>query len=605
MFTPTQIANTERGKTMANNKSSYKAKQSKKRAANENYAKREAREARSGVSFEHCEGENPAVGSKPNDVSWYTSNPELLKAGASFAYGYPLGSPAYLNNENYTDAGKLIVSGISAIDVIPHLGVSVDASSPLNQAVRKMYSFIRHANSGARNYDPADLGLYIGAMDQIYTMFWYGVRAYGTAQIYNPQNRYVPYALLEAQRFNASDVMKNLAKLRYGLNRIATTVNNLTVPDTMTLFKRHRWLFSGIYADGTSPKAQVYMMRPAGYFTFGLDQSTFAGKLSYHSLYETEPFTVDSYLNTLDTMIKPILTNYDEDFGLIAGDIMKAYDVSQLYKLPAVPENYAVVPSYSEEVLSQIQNATLIGNYITGFNYSQDVDIHSVNAGAILNDPRVEVKMRIKPHLLTATNADKHDIQLKNFVSGSQNRLISLSLNNPTPEDTMVATRLTAMLGKPEAYDIIGSSDGYVTITAKNVPILTSGTEFATRLHIFKVDGYGDQYNITEVETDCDAYIPHIVEIENKPGGATVTHDAGIDTYLSMSVRNSHFRFHPMLVATRMKITISIGLQGELLGVMITDLANFYNFEIDNYTVLDKNGLSQLNEIATLALLNI
>lgn len=589
---------------MANTKqSNAKTKQLKKKAANENSMKRNERAAKSGVSFEHCEGDNPAVGSKPNDVSWYTSNPELLKAGASFAYGYPLGSPAYLNNENYVDAGKLIVSGISAIDVIPHLGVSIDASSPLNQAVRKIYSYIRHANSGARNYDPADLGMYLGAMDQIYTMFWYGVRAYGTAQIYNPQNRYVPFALLEAQRFNAADVMKNLAKLRYGLNRIATTVNNLTVPDTMTLFKRHRWLFSGIYADGTSPKAQVYMMRPAGYFKFGLDEVTFAGKLSYQSLYNTEPFTVESYLNMLDNMIKPILTNYDEDFGLIAGDIMKAYDTSQLYKLPAVPENYAVVPTYSEEVLSQIQNATLIGNYITGFNYSQDVDIHSSNAGAILNDPRVTVKMRIAK---TADySANLTDIQLKNFVSGSQNRLISLSLNNPSPEDTMVATRLTAILGKPEAYDIVPDGSFFIDITAKNIPILTAGTEFATRLHIFKVDGYGDQYNITEVETDIDAYLPIVIE-KFTTGSivSTETHDAGIDTYLKMSVRNSHFRFHPMLVATRLELKLDIK-DNVLQSAEISNIANYYNFEIDNYTVLDKNGLSQLNEIATLALLNI
>ena len=593
---------------MANTKQNKRAPKQQNKAAKAEFVKNDTRKKNTGVSFENCEGDNPAVGSKPNDVSWYTSNPELLKAGASFAYGYPLGSPAYLDNENYVDAGKLIVSGISALDVIPHLGVSVDASSPLNQAVRKMYSFIRHANSGARNYDPADLGMYIGAMDQIYTMFWYGVRAYGTAQIYNPQNRYVPFALLEAQRFDATDVMKNLAQLRYGLNRIATIVNNLTVPDTMTLFKRHRWLFSGIYSDGTSPKAQVYMMRPAGYFKFGLESETFAGKLSYTSLYDAPLFTVESYLNVLDEMIKPILTNYDEDFGLIAGDIMKAYDVSQLYKLPAVPENYVVVPTYSEEVLTQIQNATLLGNYISNFNYTQDIDIHSPNAGAILNHPTVDIKLRILPKLASPTTSGTATQDLKNFVSGSANRLISLSIDNPTPEDTMVATRLTAMLGKPEIY-AMGRDENteYIAITAMGTPILTAGTEFATRLHIFKVSGYGDQYSINELEMDMDAYIPHVIERKAKAGGGTdvAEHDAGIDKYLAVSVRNSHFRFHPMLVATRMDLTIEYDEFGNITSANIKNISNFYNFEIDNYTVIDKNGLSQLNEIATLALLNI
>lgn len=594
---------------MANEKQSKtKPTRQSRRPANDNFVKRDTfKEKKKGVSFEHCEGDNPAVGSRPNDVSWYTSNPELLKAGASFAYGYPLGSPAYLNNENYDSAGKLIVSGISAIDIIPHLGVSTDASSPLNQAVRKMYSFIRHANSGARNYDPADLGMYIGAMDQIYTMFWYGVRAYGTAQIYNPQNRYVPYALLEAQRFNAADVMKNLAQLRYGLNRLATTINNLTVPDTMTLFKRHRWLFSGMYADGTSPKAQVYLMRPAGCFTFGLDPSTFAGKLSYQSFHDRELFTVDSYLDLMESMIKPILTNYDEDFGLIAGDIMKAYDVSQLYKLPAVPENYVVVPSYSEEVLSQIQNATLIGNYIDNFNYTQDVDIHSANAGAILNNPTVDVKMQIALDVGSAAKSSKSGLKLNNFVSASQNRLISLNLNNPTPEDTMVATRLTAILGKPATFEVTGHEVGnYIDIVAKNIPILTAGTEFATRLYIYKVDGYGNNYSITKIDVDSDAYLPFVREtLVGDSGNITGDHYAGIDQYLRMSVRNSHFKYHPMVVATRMDLKLTFDNVGAMTGIVIDHLKNYYNFEIDNYTVLDKNGLSQLNEIATLALLNI
>lgn len=601
---------------MANTKQTNNRAKTKKKSFTSNNKvtdpksmRREERSAQTRVSFGNCEETNPAVGSKPNDVSWYTSNPELLKAGASFAYGYPLGSPAYLNNENYVDAGKLIVSGISAIDVIPHLGVSIDASSPLNQAVRKLYSYIRHANSGARNYDPADLGMYIGAMDQIYTMFWYGVRAYGTAQIYNPQNRYVPFALLEAQRFDAADVMKNLAKLRYGLNRIATIVNNLTVPDTMTLFKRHRWLFSGIYSDGISPKAQVYMLRPAGYFKFGLEPETFAGKLSYTSLYDEPLFTVDSYLDLLDDMVKPILTNYDEDFGLIAGDIMKAYDVSQLYKLPAVPEDYVVVPSYSEEVLSQIQNATLIGNYIKNFNYTQEVDIHSPNAGAILNNPTVDITMDIIPKALNPSLVDLPDFQVKNFVSGSQNRLISMSINNPTPEDTMVATRLTAMLGKPVSYSAKHKGIGRleIEVTAKDIPIITAGTEFATRLHIYKVEGYGSKYKISELEVDMDAYIPEVTEEYALSGGGTDSevHDAGIDRYLSTSVRTSHFKYHPMLVATRMKLLLTGDATRKLTKVEISEISNYYNFEIDNYTVLDKNALSQLNEIAVLALLNI
>lgn len=550
------------------------------------------------------------VDTSTNDKSWYSRNPELLKAGASFAYGYPVGSPAYLDNAAYPNAGKLIVSGIAAIEVIPNLGLSRDASSPLNQAIRKMYTYIRHANSGAKNYDPADLGLYIGAMDQIYTMFWYGVRAYGTARLYNAQNRYVPYTLLNAQGFDADDVMKNCAQLRYGLNRIATIVNNLVTPNDLPLLARHRWIFSGLFSDGTSPKSQIYMYRPAGYFTFGLDEQG-AGMLKYTSLStETKGMTVNEYLTLLDKMVNPILTNYDEDFGIISGDIMKAYDANSLYKLPAVPEEFAIAPEYSEEVLSQIQNATLLGNYIHDFNYRQVVEPTAPNAGALIHAPALDVNMdvlnpgggTIPPTVL---------VQSENFVSAAQSRLISLNITNPEPGDTMVATRLTAMVGAPGSFTAEAITKGgkdYVRVIAKDCPLLTAGTEWATRAYIYKVSGYGTAYKVNAIDIDMDAYLPDVViGLENADGTHTELVQRGVvgtDLYLKRSVRLSHFRFHPLIVATMLNLYIAVK-NGAVYLVKCSDIENFYNFEIDNYTVLSESDLEQLNEIAVLSLLNI
>lgn len=546
------------------------------------------------------------VDTSTNDKSWYGRNPELLKAGASFAYGYPVGSPAYLNNAEYPSAGKLIVSGICTIEVIPTLGLSKDASSPLNQAVRKMYTYIRHANSGAKNYDPADLGLYIGAMDQIYTMFWYGVRAYGTARLYNAQNRYVPYTLLEAEGFNADDVMKNCAQLRYGLNRIATIVNNLVTPSDLPLLARHRWIFSGLFSDGTSPKSQIYMYRPAGYFSFKLDEQG-AGMLNYSSLPE-KTLTVNEYLTLLDDMINPILTNYDEDFGIISGDIMKAYDANSLYKLPAVPEEFAIAPEYSEEVLSQVQNTTLLGNYIHDFNYRQIVSPTAANAGALIHDPALDVSMDIKLGSDVFVSSSPVRVVSDNFVSAAQSRLISLNITNPEPGDTMVATRLTAMVGKPKSFAVSAVDKGtdlYARITAKDCPLLTAGTEWATRAYVYKISGYGTSYSVDVLDVDMDAYLPDVTFTGTY--GANPKPDDGVkgtELYLKRSVRLSHFRFHPIVVATMMDMTLQ-ATDSAITGVVIQHLRNYYNFEIDNYTVLSESDLEQLNEIAVLSLLNI
>lgn len=349
------------------------------------------------------------------------------------------------------------------------------------------------------------------------------------------------------------------------------------------------------------------MYRPAGYFSFDLDEQG-AGMLKYTSLStEEKALTVNEYLTILDQMIHPILTNYDEDFGIMSGDIMKAYDANSLYKLPAVPEEFAIAPEYSEEVLSQIQNATLLGNYIHDFNYRQVVNPTAPNAGALVHDPSLDISMDvlIGSHVSVGASVTTN---IKNFVSAAQSRLISLNLTNPEPGDTMVATRLTAMVGKPTDYRVEQVTKGvlrYMRISALNCPILTAGTEWATRAYIYKVAGYGKAYNVSVLDVDMDAYIPDVkftgtfTDPEKPVNGVR-----GTELYLQRSVRLSHFRFHPLVVATMMNVEAN-ATDSVINSVVINNLRNFYNYEIDNYTVLSGTDLEQLNEIAVLSLLNI
>lgn len=349
------------------------------------------------------------------------------------------------------------------------------------------------------------------------------------------------------------------------------------------------------------------MYRPAGYFTFGLDEQG-AGMLEYSSLTtEAQSLTVDAYLTILDQMIRPILTNYDEDFGIISGDIMKAYDANSLYKLPAVPEEFAIAPEYSEEVLSQIQNITLLGNYIHDFNYRQVVSPTAPNAGALIHSPALDVSMQVAigPKVSVSSTAT---VTSENFVSAAQSRLITLNLTNPEPGDTMVATRLTAMVGAPKSFiaEQLGEqTQRFLKVTAKDCPILTAGTEWATRAYIYKVSGYGANYKVNAIDVDMDAYLPNAIFTGTFTGGGQPDNGVkGVELYLQRAVRLSHFRFHPLVVATMMTMRVS-ATDSVINTVTIDNLKNYYNLEIDNYTVLSESDLSQLNEIAVLSLLNI
>ena len=559
-------------------------------------------------------------GDTRNDPSWYISNDSLLKAGASFPYGYPLGAPAYLDNDIYSHAGKLVISGVCAIDLLPTIGVSRNAASPVNVAARKLYSYIRHANSGASNYDAPDLMMYMMAMDSMYSWYWNGVRAYGTVNLYNKQNRYVPDALIHALGFDPDDLRRNYAQLRYALIALAMKINNLVVPNTMTIFERHRWCFSHLWADGTAPKAQLYAFRPKGYYVFAKD-TLGAGKLKWNNvMYATEgtsdvkPLTVQAYLDIMYAMVDPVITNYDEDFGIMSGDIMKAYDASQLYTLPAIAEDYSVMPEYDETVLSQFQNATLTGLPLVGsMDITQVVDPDNVNAGALMYNP-------LWPQLTNTsggqTDLTKYINSYATGVSGPEydvrcmDRLISLNKDEPSPTDTVEATRLT--------------------VTMEPVPdkpamqLSASGTEIAVLGTVYRFRYAKNGMRSMSIRTFKLAnYIPYFGgngSIQYVPSTGSPTPIDSVNTYnwsdlidvFGDLIRLSHFRFHPLMIICLMQINGSallVSADGRNTvkadNATFSDITNFFGMEIDNYTILNADDLQQLHEIATLGEFNI
>lgn len=179
---------------------------------------------------------------KVNDISWYQKNPDLLRAAGNLSFANALGSGIDLTNANCT--AKLAndeqrIPGIAIVHTITGPGLSRDATSGVNIAMRNLYSFVRHANSGHSNYDPVDLMLYLLAMDEAYMVYYRAVRAYGAMFTFNTVNRYAPKALVEALGFDYEDINSNLATFRYAINAFAARINAYAVPTNMPLFKRH------------------------------------------------------------------------------------------------------------------------------------------------------------------------------------------------------------------------------------------------------------------------------------------------------------------------------------------------------------------------------
>lgn len=383
------------------------------------------------------------AGSKDNDPAWYGLNPQLLKDAASFPYAWPLG-----NKLNVGHRGKLInqgsLPGIFIMNWVPTIGYSKDGTSPVNVASINTYSKVRHDNSGHANYDHADYMMYLLAMDSVYAFHSWMRRVYGCMLTYSNTNRYFPRAIVQAMGVDFDDLQGNLADFRQYINTYAIKASALAVPAKMSYMTKHYWMSDGLYYDSQQDKPQTYLFNPLGFYRFALSEGA-----DPHGTLEFEPmFTIADTPNSViagcnayykwkladfieygDNLLAPIIS--DEDFGIMSGDTLKSFGIGGCYTLPVTEETYTVVPSYSGEVLDQIQNATFIGMpSVETMTIDQNV---AIGAGWIIADPQFT-----HPWVDAATESE-----LPGQNAFLVNRFVTFEHGDITPDNTMEATRWT------------------------------------------------------------------------------------------------------------------------------------------------------------------
>lgn len=365
--------------------------------------------------------------SETNDMSWYNANPNLVRDSASIPFTYPLGHPMDLGKAMSKYEHIVNIPGIMVFDVVQGPGISDSNSSALNVASRNIYSFVRFANSGHSNYDHQDLMIYLLAMDEAYSFLYNAIRAYGLLNAFNPENRYAPRTLVRALGWDYDNLIRNQAQFRFAINSYVSKLSQMAVPTTMPIFQRHKWMFSGIYTDGSSMKSQLYGTRQSIYRTYDETGST-GGKLVAHAL--DDLITIEAFYDIVDDIVKPIVGS--EDMGIMSGDILKAYGQSQCIALGNVGDDYKVIPMCDPVVLSQFNNATILpGNkdtrVIASYDITQDP---SLNAGTILYNPYFKW-----PSAMGQIEADVYNA----------NNIVNLYVSDPKPEDVIEATRLMAV----------------------------------------------------------------------------------------------------------------------------------------------------------------
>lgn len=390
-----------------------------------------------------------------NDPSWYTVNGQVLKDVSNFSFNNALGADVTIKGED-GNGGQLTyhtrLPGVMSILTVPTIGIARGEDAPVNIAARNIYSYVRHANSGHSNYDPADLMIYLLAMDSIYTYWSYLVRVYGVAQVYSQTNRYVGDAYLRSMGVDPYSIRTQLADFRAFINMFAVKASVFCVPKTMTYFVRHSWMYSNIYKDEDISKAQVYMYVPAFLYKYMLDTSTGAGYLSAvqiaamagsaGELGSMAQRSVGDLISIGYELLNAMMTQ--EDTGIMSGDILKAYGAENLWKMSQIPEDYAVFPVFSEEVLAQIHNTNFASRVIC--------KIDPENPASTVNDFHgLDIKQM--------TDVGTGYLVFDPIFSGARhlchNKVLDFWKETPTPEDIIVATR--NMLGGDNETALTGS----------------------------------------------------------------------------------------------------------------------------------------------------
>lgn len=395
-----------------------------------------------------------------NNVSWYTPNATLLKNVANIPFGRITGMPFI--STSLGDAGNpnsnefVAVPGVMSLQIIPTFGPSGSTLSvnALNLSAQSLFSYVRHANSGAANYESNDLMLYVLSVSNLIAYYAYLVRLYGVTSNYAVMNKYTPQALVTSMGVNFQDVQTNYPNLRAFINLLAYRLQTLVIPKGISLVDRQAFLYENVYTDADNAKAQYYLLNPVGFYRYYEGSSTTnGGYLQFSPLMKSNPTVTAANLLTVQELIAygndlldPIVgsTDFNE---IIAGDILKAFG-SNVYSVPSIGEDYQVTPQYNKEILSQIENAVVYDGSIHVMLSEEYADfMPTVKQATQINSSTLEPQIVLPLYPLIKSSVAKTQI---NWTTAQQKQtyyndyMLNMHEDSVTPEMVMVSSRLVS-----------------------------------------------------------------------------------------------------------------------------------------------------------------
>lgn len=437
-----KVQNDKRGKSKRTRSNSKRGANSKRNTGSNNVS-------RNGHAFERgCE--RTPYG---NDVSWYSKNPELMRAASSLPFSYTTG-------QKLPFKGTTSVPGILRVTYTPNMGYSyIEGSAPfepdafsnsaINLAAKSVYSYTVHANSRTQSYDATDEMLIILAGSQIFAMIAHAIRTYGVLKTYAQQNYYMPKAIIRALGFDYADLLKNMSRMWFDINQMIAQVSQIWIPNTFPITKRWFWMNSNIFTDAPGVKSQMYLFVPDRFYIYDETSDPNGGKLVMTNWNPDARYTWDEFTTIVNEAINALLNSQDR--GIIMGDILKAYGADKIYTLTEIDSSYTLLPVYDTEVLTQIENSMSQRNIPSEVRQSEDGYLYMY--------------------------ADREDSAPNpQTIPMFQSVLNYHTSQEPTPDMNMVATRLknhsVYVLHAPDSgqiLNVVANSDASEIVTGYDV----------------------------------------------------------------------------------------------------------------------------------------
>lgn len=298
-----------------------------------------------------------------NNIAWRTADETMTELVARLPFGLASGLGQEVNEDRSGNTTTTIrTPGILSIRTRLTAGGVSGASgynTAINLASRKLYSYIRHANSGSKNYEAADLSMYLLSIQHALGLLGWIQRLYRIVNMYSVTNRYTPVQLMRTMGVDPDDFIANQPQLKYLIAWFGRAVGALAFPDLRIMhasYEAYKW----IIRDADSPKEQFYIIDSAGFAKYDPVLTTVGGGVTYTTstpwANPNSPISFQTLYLYVHEIMDVLLS--DEDIGIISGDILKAYRDSGLFQVEAFGEYDVFIKD--DEVLQQIHNCHVV-----------------------------------------------------------------------------------------------------------------------------------------------------------------------------------------------------------------------------------------------------